>query len=123
MADSDEDVFRIERRGNVTIIRPGQQIETLRWDLIEQAADVVLQPIRAQEERLVLIALDQGNYCGSVFLSLLLRCWKLVSMSGGMMVLSGVSPRARELLSVTALDTIWPIYDTEQEAISILESE
>jgi hypothetical protein len=40
MADSDEDVFRIERRGNVTIIRPGQQIETLRWDLIEQAADL-----------------------------------------------------------------------------------
>ena len=123
MSQADDSVIRIERRGNITIFRPGQQIETLGWDLVEQAADVVLEPIKDQESPLVLFALDGVNYFGSVFLSLLLRCWKNVSTKGGMMVLSGVSPRARELLSVTALDTLWAIYDTELEAISVLESD
>ena len=98
MASSEDSAFRLERRGNVTIVRPGPDIESLGWDLVEYAADVVLHPIRAQECPLVLIALDNVNYFGSVFLSLLLRCWKEVSTKGGMMVMSGVSKRARELL-------------------------
>ena len=123
MANSEDSAFRIERRGNVTIIRPGPDIESLGWDLIGHAADVVLQPIRAQECPLVLIALDNVNYFGSVFLSLLLRCWKEVSTKGGMMVMCGVSKRARELLRVTSLDTLWAIYDSEREAIGVLESD
>ena len=71
----------------------------------------------------MLVALDNVNYFGSVFLSLLLRCWKEVSTKGGMMVLCGVSKRARELLRVTSLDTLWAIYDSEREAISVLESD
>ena len=124
MASAAEDsMFRIDRHGEVTILRPSQQVESLRWELIEQAAELVLQAIRAQAPPLVLIDLSQVNYFGSVFLSLLLRCWKQVAASGGMMVLSGASPRARELLQVTALDTLWAIYDTEREAISVLESD
>src|SRR5262245_34141525 len=122
MADSDN-VFQIDRHGELTIIRPAPAIETIRWDLIEQAADLVLQPIRRQECPLVIVALADINYFGSVFLSLLLRCWKHVSTKGETMVLSGVSKRAQELLRVTALDTLWAIYDTEQEAIHALESD
>jgi anti-anti-sigma factor len=123
MADADSTVFQIERHGEVTIIRPAPAIESVRWDLIEQAAEMVLQPIQREECPLVIVALDNINYFGSVFLSLLLRCWKHISMKGGTMVLSGVSPRAQELLRVTALDTLWAIYDTEQEALEALESE
>ena len=123
MADPDDGVFRIEQHGDVTILLPARQIESLRWDLIEQAAELVLAPIRAQKSPLLLVDLSDVSYFGSVFLSLLLRCWKHVSTSGGMMVLSGVSPRARELLHVTALDTIWAIYDTRAEALAVLESE
>jgi anti-anti-sigma factor len=123
MASSEESAFLIERRGSVTIVRPGPDIESLGWDLVEHAADVVLQPIRAQECPLVLFALDQVNYFGSVFLSMLLRCWKEVSTKGGTMVMCGVSKRARELLRVTSLDTLWAIYDSEREAISVLESD
>ena len=122
-ARSEDGAFRIERHGDVIIISPAQQVESLRWDLIEQAADLVLVPIRAQPAPLVLFDLSEVNYFGSVFLSLLLRCWKQVSTAGGTMLLCGVSTRARELLRVTALDTLWAIYDTRREAIAVLESE
>jgi anti-anti-sigma factor len=123
MAGLTSSEFKIEQKGQATIIRPPQEVESLRWELIEQAAEVVLQPLREQEVPLVLIALDNVNYFGSVFLSLLLRCWKLTSSRGGTMVLSGVSPRARELLQVTALDTLWAIYDNEAAALQALESD
>jgi anti-anti-sigma factor len=122
MSESDN-AFQIEKRGEVTIVRPAASIETLRWDLIEQAAELVLQPIRREECPLVIIALGNINYFGSVFLSLLLRCWKHVSTKGGTMVLCGVSDRAQELLRVTALDTLWAMYDTEQEAMESLQSD
>ena len=83
----------------------------------------MIEPIRNQTGPLVLVALDEVNYFGSAFLSLLLRLWKHVSTSGGMMVLSGATSRARELLRVTNLDTVWAIYETEQEAVGVLESE
>jgi anti-anti-sigma factor len=123
MACTEDDVIRIERRGEVSILRPSAQIESLNWDLIQQAAEVVLQPIRSQPAPLVLVALNELNYFGSVFLSLLLRCWKTVCAKGGMMVLCGASKQTRELLRITALDTLWAIYDTEGEAIRVLESD
>jgi anti-anti-sigma factor len=123
MPEPDSAVFQMERRGDVTIFRPAAAIESIRWDLIEQAAEVVLQPIRREECPLVIVALENVNYFGSVFLSLLLRCWKHVSTKGGTMVLCGVSKRAQELLRVTALDTLWAIYQTEQEAVEALASD
>ena len=36
------------------------------------------------------------------------------------MVLAGVSERARELLRITSLDMVWPIYTTRQEAMEAL---
>ena len=36
------------------------------------------------------------------------------------MALSGVTERTRELLRVTALDTVWPIYDSKREAIEAM---
>jgi anti-anti-sigma factor len=60
------------------------------------------------------------SFFGSVFLSLLLRCHKQIKQQGGEMVLCGVSERARELLRLTALDTIWAIYDTREQAIQAL---
>jgi anti-sigma B factor antagonist len=113
-------VIQIRRQGELAIIEPTNEVESMEWELIEQAAEIVLQPLKREPPAGVIVDLSQVSYFGSVFLSLLLRCHKLVKQQGGEMVLCGVSPRARELLEVTALDTIWAIYDTREEAISAL---
>jgi anti-anti-sigma factor len=72
----------------------------------------------------VVIDLARVDYFGSAFLQLLLRCWNLVTkVKGGQMVLCRVSQRARELLHLTSLDIIWPIYATRAEAMEALLSE
>jgi anti-sigma B factor antagonist len=115
-----QDVFTIEHHGEVMLIVGTSLLETVDPDLIEQAAHILLEPIRRQDNPLIVVDLEQVDYFGSSFLALLLRCWKSVMARGGQMVLTGVSERARELLRITSLDMIWPIYAGRREAIESL---
>ena len=112
--------FQLEWHGNTVVIIPAPDVEAMRWDLIEQSADIVMEPLREQEVPMVVVDLSEVSYFGSVFLALLLRCHKLVKSSGGELVLCGASTMASELLRVTALDTLWAIYDTREEALDAL---
>ena len=115
-----EDAIRIERLGEVWIIVPSSAIENLQWELIEEASNLLVSPISRLKVPQVIIDLSEVDYFGSVFLSLLLRLERCVRKQGGTMVLAGPSERARELLRVTNLDTIWAIYESRQEALQAI---
>jgi len=112
--------FQLVWHGATVVIIPASDVEGLQWDLIEQAAEIVMDPLREQEVPMVVFDLTEVTYFGSVFLALLLRCHKLVKSRGGELVLCGASKLATELLRITALDTLWAIYDTQEEAIVAL---
>ena len=114
--------FKLQWHGNSVVITPASNIESMRWDLIEQAADIVMEPLREQDVPMVVFDLSDVGYFGSVFLALLLRCHKLVKTRGGELVVCGASDMAKELLRVTALDTLWAIYDTQDDALDALAS-
>ena len=121
MTESEED-FQLEWHGNTVVVIPASNVEAMRWDLIEQAAEIVMEPIRQQEIPMVVVDLSEVSYFGSVFLALLLRCHKSVRSRGGELVLCGANKMASELLRVTALDTLWAIYDTRDEALAAVET-
>ena len=114
------DDFQLNWHGNTVVIKPASNIESMQWDLIESAADIVMEPLRNQEVPMIVVDLSDVSYFGSVFLALLLRCHKYVKSRGGELVLCGASKLASELLRVTALDTIWAIYDTQDDALEAL---
>ncbi|MBW3539262.1 MAG: STAS domain-containing protein [Planctomycetes bacterium] len=111
------DDFHFEWHGNAVVIRPAPSVEKMNWDLIDQSAEVIMQPLEGHDPPMVVFDLSDVSYFGSLFLQLLLRCHTKVKTRGGELVLCGVSPLARELLQVTALDTLWAIYDTRDEAL------
>jgi anti-anti-sigma factor len=114
------EAFTFERHGDLTIITATEAIERIDFGLEEQVADMILKPLRRQENPLIVFDLSRVENFGSMFLALLIRCWRLALSQGGSMALSGVTERTRELLRVTALDTVWPIYDTKREAMDAL---
>jgi len=116
------DDFKLEWHGNTVLITPASNVEEMRWDLIEQAAEIVMGPLRDQDVPMIVFDLSDVTYFGSVFLALLLRCHKFVRSHGGEIVLAGASKMALELLRVTALDTLWAIYDTKEEALDAISS-
>src|SRR5579872_1375829 len=101
-----DDNFQIEWHNNCVVIIPAQEVERLRWDLIEQAAEIVMAPLKKTKTPMVVFDLSEVKFFGSVFLSLLLRCHKYVKTRGGELVISGPSPLAREQLTVTSLDAL-----------------
>ncbi|MDG2391507.1 MAG: STAS domain-containing protein [Planctomycetaceae bacterium] len=119
----DQEDFQFEWHGNTLVITPAANVEQMRWDLIEQAADIVMTPLAKQQAPIVIFDLAEVNYFGSVFLALLLRCHKYVRSRGGEMVLCGTSPGElpHETLRITALDTLWALYDTRDDALAAVD--
>jgi anti-anti-sigma factor len=112
--------FRVERHGNIALIIPASEVESMPENLIQQAAEIVLAPLRKDPPDGVVIDLSQVKFFGSVFISFLLKCHMLAKKNGCEVVLAGASERVRELLHLTALDTLWALYDTRGEALESL---
>lgn len=114
------DSFQIIRHGDIAIIVPTPDVEQMHENLIEQAAQMVLAPLRADPPGNLIVDLSRVNFFGSVFISFLLRCHMLIRRQGSELVLAGASDRVRELLRLTSLDTLWAIYTTRAEAMEAL---
>ena len=112
--------FRVERHGDIAVVIPSPEVESMHENLIQQAAQMVLAPLKEDPPAGLVIDLTRVNYFGSVFLSFLLRCHMLAKKHGSEIVLAGASEPARELFRLLDLETLWAIYDTRQEAIEAL---
>jgi anti-anti-sigma factor len=123
MAEPHSQSIQIERHGDIAIITPSPEVEKMPENLMEQAAQMVLAPLRADPPAGLIFDLSKVDYVGSVFLSFLLRCHKRVKEHGSDVVVAGASSKARELLHMTALDTLWALYDTRSEALDALSGD
>jgi anti-anti-sigma factor len=115
--------FLLERHGDIAVITPSPEVEKMPENLMDQAAQMVLAPLKTDPPAGLIFDLSRVDYVGSVFLSFLLRCHKRVKEHGSEVVVAGASPRARELLHLTALDTLWALYDTRAEAVEALSGD
>src|SRR5438094_7139850 len=120
---SPSESFRVERHGDVAVIIPASEVESMAENLIQQAAEIVLAPLRKDPPAGLVIDLSEVRFFGSVFISFLLKCHMFVKKHGSEVVLAGASERIRELLHLTALDTLWALYDTRAEALGALGSD
>src|SRR5207237_5403218 len=112
--------FRVERHGDVAVIIPASEVESMPENLIQQAAELVLAPLKKDPPAGLVIDLSEVKFFGSVFISFLLKCHMLLKKHGSELVLAGASERIRELLHLTALDTLWALYDTRAKALHSL---
>ncbi len=116
-----DEAFTIERRGDLTVITATKELERIEFGLEELVSDLILKPLRRQKNPSIVFDLSRVDFFGSMFLALLIRCWKLALSQGGTMALSGVNDNTRELLRVTSLDMVWPMYGSKREAIEALQ--
>lgn len=117
--------FLIERHDDIAVVTPMPEMESIDDTLVDSAARVVIDNVCESIPSGVIFDLSKVRYFGSLFLSFLLRCHKRLKEKDESMVVvvSGPSKAARELLHMTNLDTVWPLYDSRAEAISALASD
>jgi len=112
--------FEIERHGEIAVITLSPDLDSMHEKDMEAAAVLVLRPLEDNPPDGLIFNLGRVNYMKSLVLSFLLRCHRRVKPNGCEVVVAQPSPLIRELLHTTALDTIWPIYDTLPEAMNAL---
>ena len=115
--------FSIEKAGDIAIVIPSPTAEKMAEDLMLSATELVLDPLDKMKPSGLIFDLSEVDYVGSLFLGFLLRCHKRVKKHGCEVAIAGASPNARELLHLTGLDTLWPIYNDRKEAIAALNSD
>jgi anti-sigma B factor antagonist len=113
----------LERHGDIAVVIPSPEVERMPENLMEQAAQMVLAPLKDDPPAGLIFDLSKVDYVGSVFLSFLLRCHKRVKEHGSEVVVAGASSKARELLHMTALDTLWALYGSRAEALAALSGD
>jgi anti-anti-sigma factor len=115
---SQSESFQISRHGDVVVVVPSPEVESMSDLMVEEASQLVLVPLKADPPSGVIIDLTNVSYFGSMFITFLLRLHVQLKKQGdGEVVLAGVSERIRELLRMTQLDTLWALYDTRAEAL------
>jgi anti-anti-sigma factor len=117
--------FQIERHGDIIVIVPMPEMESMDDPLIDTAARMVTDQLREDEPSGLIFDLSKVDFFGSQFISFLLRCHKRIKErdESAVVVVAGASRKARELLHVTSLDTFWPLYENRLEAINALASD
>ncbi len=112
--------FQVKRHGDIALVTPSPEVEQLPESLMQPAASMLLAPLKEDPPSHLIVDLTGVRYFGSAFITFLLRLHLITKQRGSELILSGVNSRIRELLKTTALDTIWALYETRQEAMEAL---
>jgi anti-sigma B factor antagonist len=110
-------MHRVTQEHGVTIIELGPSYAALEYDALQECGEILLaQAADVQPARLIL-DMSQTTFVGSSFIELLVRAWKRIKRRDGSMALCGLQPFCLEVIKVSRLDTIWPIYADRAEAM------
>jgi anti-anti-sigma factor len=67
----------------------------------------------------LILDLAHVDYVSSVALRILVGAWQRARESKGNLVLVGVKPRILEILQITGLDLVFPVAETQGQAIAL----
>jgi len=111
------------RDGDVTIVVFGQDLKQLDEinvaDIGHKLVDVAS---RIAVPKLIL-DLSLTDFFGSSFIEVLFRVWrKLNERPNAKFGIAGLQPYCREVLEITHLNRLWPMFDSRDEATKAFKS-
>jgi len=115
-----DDLLQLQLEGDTLVVSPTRSMPEGLFQEIETAAKVALQFFLNSRARNVVMDLGRMAYSGSSGLALFVRLWKAVLGRTGKMVLCNVSADEEEILRVTCLDRLWPVYASRASALKAM---
>jgi len=78
----------------------------------------LMEMIKKQAPKKLILNLSKVGYMDSSAIAVLVELLKKMNASGGKVCLTALQPRVKGLLEIVRLNTIFPIAETDQEAIA-----
>lgn len=113
-------IFAREAHGNTLVLNPIIDLGSIHEPEIAHETADLLDVLRQSPSTNLVIDLGLGNYLGTAMLGAIVKLWKRVSQMGGRLALCNVSDNVAEVLRVTKLQTVWPIYANRDQALTAL---
>ncbi len=111
-------VPQVTTQDGVTVIALGRDCENLDEHRLEQLSEIIISTADAADPPLVVLDLSHTKFFGSAFIEIMFRAWnRLNSRPGGSFAISALTPYCAEVIETTHLDRLWPVFDTQDEAV------
>jgi anti-anti-sigma factor len=110
--------FRVDRDGNTLIAVTLRDITSLSDEHLEEELEDLQRQLEQPDVKNLVMDFGQVSYLESCTLNTMVSLWKRVRLCNGKMALCNVSSLAREILTITKFDTIWPILASRDEALT-----
>ena len=106
------------REGHVTIVVFGNELKHLDEIHVNEVGRKLLEITDKLTIPSLVLDMQATEFFGSSFIEALFRIWKkLNTKPDAQFGIAGLQPYCREVLEVTHLDKIWPLFETNAAAI------
>ena len=106
------------RDGNITFVVFGEELKQLDEVNVANIGDRLVEIAEQTSKPLMVLDMSVTEFFGSSFIEVLFRVWKkLGTKPAAKLGLAGLQPYCREVLSVTHLDSLWPVFESRTAAV------
>jgi anti-anti-sigma factor len=113
-------IFAREVCGNALVLNPIIHLGSIHEPEIAHETEDILDLLKQTPSTNLVIDLGLGDYLGTAMLGAVVKLWKRVAQGGGRLALCNVSENVGQVLRVTKLQTVWPIYANRDQALAAL---
>lgn len=113
---------QVTQQDGVTLIQLGAEFENLDERLLDKVRNPLLETAQNAEPPCLLLDLSQTKFFGSAFIEIMFRMANRLKQRKGKFALSGLTPYCAEILHVTHIDTLWPIYPEAEAGVAGMKS-
>jgi anti-anti-sigma factor len=110
-------IIAIDRVGGTAIVTPVSDTGELDYKPVDSEPSQALTVLNDPSVKNVVVDFHQTDYFGSTALGFFVKLWRRVVDRGGRLAFCNVSEPEREMLQLTTLNRLWPVFGSRAEAI------
>jgi anti-anti-sigma factor len=110
-------IFEVEQEDDTIIVIPVMDLREMDYQRIEAEAREILELLNDTAIMNVIVDFGKTDYFGSTALGVFLNRWRAVRGRKGRIAFCNLSDHERDILQITHLNWLWPIYASRSEAL------
>jgi anti-anti-sigma factor len=115
-------VPQIHQEGDVTVVTFQPDSARITEDCIPDTLQFLLSAVQGARPS-ILIDLEHVEFFGSSFIEVLFRVWNRIQHVHGRFALCSLTPNCAEVIEVTNLDRLWPMFPTREAGLQALQQQ
>ncbi|WP_299463539.1 STAS domain-containing protein [uncultured Gimesia sp.] len=116
------EIFKVEvTTPNLVVVPQGSTLQ-FQYSNVQIESNKVLRLFDTPELKNVVIDLSQVDYLDSIIIGAIIRLLQRARQTGGQAVFCNASVNMQNILKCIKVGTLWPLYDSREEALTALSA-